>query len=62
MAAEESRLTASYCPFCGEPVESAQSFAVDSEFIEQGTFGDGQAHVNLENGQLTIYSHAGGGS
>ncbi|AJF28093.1 hypothetical protein SG26_20305 (plasmid) [Haloarcula sp. CBA1115] len=39
-------------------VDAAQVFAVDSEFIEQGVIGDSQAHVALEGGQLTIYSHA----
>jgi len=57
MAAEENRPTANFCPYCGEPVDAAQVFAVDSEFIEQGVIGDTQAHVALEGGQLTIYSH-----
>ncbi len=58
MAAEESRPTANYCPYCGEAVDAAQVFAVESEFIEQGVLGDTGAHVALEGGQLTIYSHA----
>ncbi|MDS0280334.1 hypothetical protein NDI85_21345 [Halomicroarcula sp. S1AR25-4] len=53
-------VSANFCPECGQPVESAQSFAVDEDIIEQGAFEKVGAHAVVESGQISIYSHGEG--
>ena len=51
---------ASYCPACGNVVDTAQSTVAESAFATdaQGTYEDAGKHVIVEGAQVSVYVHA----